>query len=67
MDNIKDINLINKEIEDLKKITGDLRNNINSRPNSEGEKSEKTNYGLSDVAANLSKELSLNSEKIKEL
>jgi hypothetical protein len=34
MDNIKDINLINKEIEDLKKITGDLKNNIGNRPNS---------------------------------
>lgn len=67
MDNIKDINLINKEIEDLKKITGDLKNHIDSKPHSEGDKVEKGGYGLSDVAANLNKELSLNSEKIKEL
>lgn len=67
MDNIKDINLINKEIEDLKKITGVLKNHIDSKPQSEGDKAEKGGYALSDVAANLSKELSLNSEKIKEL
>lgn len=60
MDNIKDINLINKEITSLKEQISSLKNNVPSNNTSDHDKTEKNGYALSDVASNMSKELQLN-------
>lgn len=60
MDNIKDINLINKEISSLKDQLSNLRDNASHNNIGEQDKSEKNGYALSDIASNMSKELQLN-------
>jgi peptidoglycan hydrolase CwlO-like protein len=55
MDNIKDINLINKDLVDVKKLIEDLRNQV-AHTNPQGaERGEKSGYGVTDIASNMSK------------
>jgi hypothetical protein len=67
LDNIKDINLINKDLTDVKKLIEDLKNQLVHLNPNEINKSDKTGYGVEDIATNMSKELNLSSEKMKEL
>lgn len=55
MDNIKDINLMNKELGDLKKLIDDLKNQVTYLSQPSGEKQEKKSYGLQEIGANMSK------------
>jgi hypothetical protein len=67
MDNIKDINLINKDLGDVKKLVEDLKNQLAHLGSGDMNKHDRTGYGMEDVASNLSKELHLSAEKMKEL
>ena len=55
LDNIKDINLINKDLGDVKKLIEDLKNQVSHLSPSDPHKNDKPNYGVEDVASNLSK------------
>lgn len=67
LDNIKDINLINKDLTDVKKLIEDLKNQLAHLNPNEASKNDKIGYGVEDVASNVSKELHLSAEKMKEL
>lgn len=66
LDNIKDINLINKDVSDLKKVLDELRSQL-GHPNASQPGKNGPGYELSDIASNMSKQLQINSEKMKDL
>ena len=58
---------MNKELGDLKKQIEDLKSQVVYLSRPEGEKDEKKGYGMEDIAANMSKELQLSAQKMKQL
>lgn len=52
---------------DVKKLIEDLKNQLAHLGSGDMNKNGKSGYGVEDVASNLSKELSLSAEKMKEL
>lgn len=61
LDNIKDINLINKELSDVKKLIEDLKNQILNLNQNDGNKTDGLGYEVEDIASNMSKELQASS------
>jgi hypothetical protein len=65
IDNIKDINLINKDLSDVKRLIEDLKNQLAHLNPSDVGKIDKVSYGVEDIASNMSKELQRSAEKMK--